>query len=493
MVCAFVCLPANAASPSSWSIADQKAATEAALLIARAEKWPELNYAFIDLSAALLKAGNNESGRQFAEEAMDGVQWPKPTATDAYDLSQVVGSAVQLLAWSGDTARAEALVDADPDPGSRMLLLGRLGRGAAKAGAVELAIGAIGSIAALLPKADVPESAGNWDKLTPQDDLRDPGDLPFVRDPVGAITEQLILAGHSTEAVHAAEPLPGQFEARVLEQAAFIGCKGPGPSADIAKLVTDGVAGLRPATLQASKNDWDRASVWGNAAAALAVCDNSDAAAKYVASVVPEADRATSLRSAAYDLALAGHLPLAEPLLAPSDAQGLQKARGFDRYRNGPMLPGQERDLAPIDFDSAVVAAKATGPMVEMPTPVQAMMVAIMSFDGAKTPPTDAQIAAAIKDQMKPEPGPGAFALADLVRRLALQGRIEDAEWAEAMLPTDKGDVIALTRDEPLAHIADAKIKQGDLEGALKTALTIETPAWRWESLIKLLAEPASE
>ena len=149
------------------------------------------------------------------------------------------------------------------------------------------------------------------------------------------------------------------------------------------------------------------------------------------------------------------------------------------------------------DVPGALATANDAGALTEKPNPMMAALVTGMSFDNAKKPPSQAEMAERLKQVQKLMPplasGPKAHALAVVASTLASLGNVADAFKAEAGLEDEPRDVLAPRRDFALAAIFTEQKRIGDFEAALATALRMDEPLERLRWLQSLAAVPATQ
>lgn len=142
------------------------------------------------------------------------------------------------------------------------------------------------------------------------------------------------------------------------------------------------------------------------------------------------------------------------------------------------------------DIPGALQTANDAGPMVTNQNGLQLALVTAMQFDNAKHPPTEPEIAEAMKrsKEVVPAlvPGPKAVALSSIASDLATLGDIEGALQVEALLNAERSEAIKVPHDNALSAIATAQIKAGDVRGAFLTAQRITQPLVRSERFLKL-------
>jgi tetratricopeptide (TPR) repeat protein len=146
------------------------------------------------------------------------------------------------------------------------------------------------------------------------------------------------------------------------------------------------------------------------------------------------------------------------------------------------------------DLAGAMSDADNAGPMVTKPSFMQAVMLTAMQFGGARTKPSEAEVQAALQRSIQALPpfvaGPKASALSMIAVEMAAQGKFDAALQVASKLDVEPREVLQSTRNVALAAIAKAQEKAGDLRGSFSTVLQIAQPLSRWDTLLKLAAQP---
>lgn len=148
------------------------------------------------------------------------------------------------------------------------------------------------------------------------------------------------------------------------------------------------------------------------------------------------------------------------------------------------------------DLPGALATAAKAGPLVGPPniSNLQAALITTMTFANAKTPPSNAELAARLAQIKALQPalvaGPKAGALARIAADLAKMGDLDKAIEIEAALEVEPRDVLSGLRDMALAPISQAQQDAGETREALATALRISQGEARFDRLLNLAATP---
>src|SRR5205085_11785371 len=114
------------------------------------------------------------------------------------------------------------------------------------------------------------------------------------------------------------------------------------------------------------------------------------------------------------------------------------------------------------------------GPLVEPASQLATVMATVMSFGGASTPPSEAEIAARLAEIRKQQPaltaGGKAHVLANIAVDLAEMGDVESAIDIEARLEEEPRDLLDRLRDRALVAISKGQQDGGDSRSSLATA-----------------------
>lgn len=146
------------------------------------------------------------------------------------------------------------------------------------------------------------------------------------------------------------------------------------------------------------------------------------------------------------------------------------------------------------DISGAIQTANGAGPLAAKPSMFEVAALTAIQFGGATKLPTNDEMKSAIERTQatlpSQVPGPKARALTAIAIELAARQDIEDAWQVEAELDVEPREVLIGPRDTVLVAISGAQVKTGDLPGALSTTLKITQADSRWQSLLKLAAQP---
>jgi hypothetical protein len=298
---------AQPSSGKAWTGADVDAAVDAAASAASRVDNRYRVRVLLDLAAALQNGAAPSRAPEIIQGAAAAIV-ADPTGSLSGSLSTrpiVTGrEAVEELAQFGELQAAEAVVGAAVQPIYRVILLGSLGVGRAKAGDMA---GADNAVAEILSLATRDNGSGS-------------------RSPEWVITRTgaaLAVSGAPGAAVHLAGGLPdGSAKANVLAHSAFAFCDPRrGPAADPAKgRELSGQAGeMARAAARAAPAPRQKPAMVALAGAARARCDGPDAALAFVRDSLPQEQARLALGLIADQLTARGYFDLARAFTAGTD------------------------------------------------------------------------------------------------------------------------------------------------------------------------------
>jgi len=200
------------------------------------------------------------------------------------------------------------------------------------------------------------------------------------------------------------------------------------------------------------------------------------------------------LLDAATELAEAGMKKEAEiPYTAAQTA--MQDTSWMNRQQSTYLAIFAPVQAAMGDVSGALHSADLAGSTTDDAYDSELAVVTTMSFDGATSQPSPAEIMARLAQVKAALPKDMSFqkgeAVREIVKTLSIMGNIRQAIAVEALLEGDPGDSITQGyRDDALSAIASAQVDTGDPSGALATIARINDFSDRWDPLIDLAATP---
>jgi hypothetical protein len=385
----------------------------------------------------------------------------------------------------GDAADADKLADVDGPPGDRTRMLGMLGAAYAKAqdpGGVARAVAQINAV-----KQDTP--------VTGQRDPRD--------NALAEIGVALAEGGAADGAVAlAAKMADGYYKVNVLSHAAFARCANGKTGGDDAAAK---MAGVVASDLSPDTNPVARTSSLFAAAAALAACDGSEAARRFLTDNLTGQGTGQALGQTVRVLTAAGQVSAAIALAPPPNpadpedllqaallfqrAGDLQRARHLGLQASAAAVKGQTDSSQPHvrpdriqllsrisslltdigAYDEALETVQPIDPINRRQFYRRVLSTEAERHDG---PAIDRTLPGVMKVILEPTPAPYMVRndLSDLVLTLAHTGFRKQAKVPFDAIATAPSPPSLPLADPTLARYAAAQAAMGDLPGALKTA-----------------------
>ncbi len=325
-------------------------------------------FQLLELSDALSKAGDIPLALAVAQKAKLSLL-SQPDADDMGNRGRIVGS----LASFGDAAGAEQLAKAQGDLAARVILLGNLGVGLAKAGNARDAAEVAQSIATLASGQDAQTAAKRQLSQIAEynDNVLQPPANPTLADASEAAISNIAVAlqeaGASDEALRLVSRFAdGPPKVRILSAWAIELCTKPGSTATERDLGNEKTAQAVQTTLSSLanlNNDSARGDMVVATAEAVAICKGAAESKAFVASARPQDLRDDVLGSLTERLITAQRLDLAKfvrPEPDPHDRQSLF---------NDAHLRIKLGDMAGARKDAFAARGLPTDPRYQVPGP----------------------------------------------------------------------------------------------------------------------------